>query len=485
MSENSLLIPSEKKFHPKTYPMFVGYAFSINYLFGVGALGLPHAFHSAGEIMASFFLVFVTLICMITLVWLLDVQARVESYVSLKESNRPHHQEEGEYSTFQDPKSFSIISDHRKFEVNELCQIFLGKWGERLYELALFCYMTTGLWSFSTIFATSLTSKLPILGQTCDMSETNSFSECYHSYALFLIIFTCIVVPLACLDFTEQVPLQVILCACRFLVIGLMLITILAQCIKDGAVPSYSSQTTSSNLDVYFNFSGFFTIFSTLIYYQNLHPSVPILSHYVREKYYLRRMFFGALITTLALYLLEAIGISLYFGSNTKSMVTLNWEYYTGDGFPSSPIARPWWATSISYFILIFPALNVISAFPLGAITLGNGILAALPNSLTKNQTSKIMKILCRIVASFLPIICAAIVWNLTIILEIGGLFGFFIVFIMPALLQLASTKKSIFNRTIYSWEFSKTRYVIIILILGTTGFLLSIVELFLVHIKN
>eukprot|EP00957_Ditylum_brightwellii_P004515 343095-Ditylum_brightwellii.AAC.1 len=72
--------------------------------------------------------------------------------------------------------------------------------------------------------------------------------------------------------------------------------------------------------------------------------------------------------------------VGWYFGKNVKQSSNLNWKYYTGgtgrlseDGSEYIDIA--WWARFISTFVVIFPAVDVISAFPLHAITLGNNLV--------------------------------------------------------------------------------------------------------------
>lgn len=40
-------------------------------------------------------------------------------------------------------------------------------------------------------------------------------------------------------------------------------------------------------------------------------------------------------------------------------------------------ISIAWWAKAVSLYVMCFPALDVVSAFPLNAITLGNNMMGS------------------------------------------------------------------------------------------------------------
>lgn len=342
------------------------------------------------------------------MVWVLEVEARA----ILLEKRGLVVQEE-------DPKEV-LITD-RKFEMNELCGVFIGKWGKLSFSVGLFVYMTTGLWSFGSVFGISLTSKIPILSSgPCNMYEVPLSSGCHETYLIYMAIFAAVVVPLSCLELKEQISIQVTLCLCRFLVVGFMILTILVYVIQTGRMtvdpdPSHSFKD-------FVDFSGFASIFTTSIYAQLFHHSVPVLAHPITNKTHLRPMFICGLLTTMSLYIIIGLTASFFFGNLVQPLVTLNWEFYTGHDFPLSPssASRPWWAIFISYYIMLFPALDVVSGFPLGAIILGNAIFASLPPSFQERYNNRFVKSICRTIAALPPLICATLAWNLSKILEIG-----------------------------------------------------------------
>ena len=51
------------------------------------------------------------------------------------------------------PGTSSAIPHDRVFELNELCRLFLGRVGQRGFELCFFCYCYAGLWLYGSVWA--------------------------------------------------------------------------------------------------------------------------------------------------------------------------------------------------------------------------------------------------------------------------------------------------------------------------------------------
>lgn len=63
----------------------------------------------------------------------------------------------------------------------------------------------------------------------------------------------------------------------------------------------------------------------------------------------------------------SAIGgtVAGYFGASTRPSSNLNWRDYRGsEGMPA------WLISACQHYVVLFPALDVLSAFPLNGITL-------------------------------------------------------------------------------------------------------------------
>ena len=117
-----------------------------------------------------------------------------------------------------------------QFEVIELCKIFLGKQVARLYTLIMAVYMYCSLWAYSTVFANSLSARLPVMSFFSDgkdgYSTVTAAEDGGLSFSVYLLVFAMITVPTSMLELSEQVFVQVALSICRVMMLLVMIVTI-------------------------------------------------------------------------------------------------------------------------------------------------------------------------------------------------------------------------------------------------------------------
>ena len=97
----------------------------------------------------------------------------------------------------------------------------------------------------------------------------------------------------------------------------------------------------------------------------------------------------------------------------------------------------------LSYYLIFFPSLDVMSAFPLMVHCMVNNLYLII----TGRDTSKeahwrydwLFRFILRFVSAVLPLLAAMGIANLIYILKYAGLFGFAIALFFPAVLQLTS----------------------------------------------
>ena len=97
----------------------------------------------------------------------------------------------------------------------------------------------------------------------------------------------------------------------------------------------------------------------------------------------------------------------------------------------------------LSYYLIFFPSLDVMSAFPLTIHCIVNNIYIIITGRDTSEKPrwkcDWLFRIILRFVAALLPLIAAFGMANLIYILKYAGLFGFAIAVFLPAVLQLHS----------------------------------------------
>lgn len=380
----------------------------------------------------------------------------------------------------------------KSYEVAELCQLFLGKWGKVTYTILVGLYLYGTLTAYATVFAKSLSERIHIFDHSMDTSVSAPPSTSLAAgvdYYVYLIIFTSIVAPLSCMELKEQVIVQVILSLCRVLMLVLMIGTIWIstyycasverQC---GVFGDYVYHPSSANSILYdMDLSKVYELLPLLGYAFIMHHSIPALSHPVDRDivnalpaslntYSLHHVFVAAMAICTLSYGLVGVVVGLYFRDAVSTTANLNWLHY---GEANGSVLR-----MISCYIVLFPALDVASAFPLNAITLGNSLCsyftqgsknqnrgssvgylydsdesaevnddednATAPQVSSEQVEPKVNIIIYRLIAVLPAVLVAATGYDLTVITQFTGVCGFYIAYVIPALLSLYSERKLI-----------------------------------------
>jgi hypothetical protein len=168
---------------------------------------------------------------------------------------------------------------------------------------------------------------------------------------------------------------------------------------------------------------------------------VPSLAHPVQNKRSLVKIFTLALLISFAAYAVLGTVVSLFFGADLNTASNLNWETYVGMRNKDGSV--PIYAQIVTFFVVLFPALDVASAFPLNAFTLGNNMMSAYyGRDMHLHETSRLKLSFFRVCAAVPPLFGAMLVHDLDKITKFTGLSGFAVMFIFPALLSRASSLK-------------------------------------------
>lgn len=220
------------------------------------------------------------------------------------------------------------------------------------------------------------------------------------------------------------------------------------------------------------------------------------------------------------------ISASSYFGQDTLSSVNLNFVGYNFGLYSSDTSNLSLLVLKVaSGIVVLFPALDTLSVFPLISNTLGNNLLASLgkntsqelPKWISENilkklpsndsysngndnmkRASRIATIIFRLIASLPPLALSLYVQDLSFSLQIAGVCGVYVAFFAPSLLQLysvrtlrSSTLRNGFNRNnvdcyknIYSGWWSDTSFCIPVLSFATYSFIIVVYNLIRMLVK-
>ena len=226
---------------------------TLNYILGVGCLGVPYAFERAGVLLSSAVLLFTCGLSFVTVMWVSETVARAQALAQLpceKHSIRwkclkAHGSKKPsnwqivrdttsrvvlsprlyEHAQQQDNKRPLLLSDvvrdvvasdlrcddcmeaamriepspsttsnsKKSYEVTELAYKFIGPAGKYAYQVSLAILMYAGLLAYAQVFVSSVLLLIP--------------SEYHYDWidGLIAFVFAILVVPLSTMELTEQV----------------------------------------------------------------------------------------------------------------------------------------------------------------------------------------------------------------------------------------------------------------------------------------
>lgn len=499
---------------PEGFSPFVGFCFTINYILGTGFLTVPWAFTQGGMALSTVVIISVGLFSDIAKNFVLETMARAEAMLDEKMrwiKQNPGDEEKGqlvyspavlkgEASDLVQVATMSYDSTamagnlthgaggstghlnkplagtpgasqpgtpnrgkgyqggarqlihrppaqylvkHRKFEINSLCRVFIGKFGLRLYTGFICLYIYCTLWAYTCVFASAMAKAAPFFAD----------GDVDTNYLIYAIIFAVMVVPMSCMELDEQVTVQVMMTGARFLMLGLM-VTTSSLCAQDMA------QAENFQEAPMFRPSGIDKMLPIMVFAHIYHHSIPGLAHPVADKKKLSGIYRATTVFSTIAYTFIGLTLGSAFGSNIEQSSNLNWQHFTAGTAvfdeTGNVVSIAWWAKAISLYVLCFPAIDVISAFPLNAITLGNNMMGSFyGKNLHEVEDNRWIRTRFRLLASIPPIIFGTLERQLGTITDYAGTTGFIIGFSFPALLYIRSRaqaeKKNFSVSTFYS----------------------------------
>ena len=567
---SSRLTPILENFSSRgQYSPLICYIFTINYILGVGCLGIPYAFLKSGIILGSLLIIVLSAVAYITVMWVAesghrDLEIRqleddsltptkggksklkeiIDDYESpnpkqkssrsgygtlkvhspcnedtqqndervefsslsaliRKESYRRHTYSPTPSSLYAHSPSSSkhrgyrfrlpseecaymdILEGDGEAEVVELVQRFLGPTAKSAYQIAVMLLMSIGLIAYTQVFVQTIQEQL--------LPRVPNY--------LSTILFAIIVVPLSCVDLAEQVHIQVVMSVLRFVSLGALVIGTMVAMFVDFDDSGYVADSESDSHMPLYDMTGFSLMFTTAIFSQLFQHSVPGLirplpSH---DKQDIPKIFLYALCTTGGFYLVVGISCVYYFGPRTNPAINLNFVNFSW-GLQDASLIVWIFARSMSMIVVLFPALDTMSVFPLIANTLGNNLNVSFPRTHKKLrcfideytpldlETCEIRKVTTRcwrLVAALPPIIFSVVITDLSLTLQFAGLCGVLVALITPSLLQyfssleLQDTRRACLSEekdeagdknNPYSGIFSKVEYTYLVLSLAVAA---------------
>ena len=377
-------VPGEKWWH--------GYTYTINSIIGAGILAIPWAYSNCGWALGILIQMLVLFISLSASYLMLSTWSRVESIAQLIESGvkvlpvsfthlfsrTPTPQRlveaQGE-EALEDPlgniQNKLPTIRNRKFDIYEIVKLTMGeRWGNAVTLVMVFsCYPI--LLAYYSVFSKSLTSNVPIFGYTCNLyDEPEYFGRCRNVYWGYLAIFSTAMIVLSCFKLHEHKWMQLTLTCFRFIVIFIMLITSLHVLATHSRLEGSGA---SSPHPATVNLSGFSSIFFIIIFSSLFENTIPTTTGFVHDKpRHLPKIIKLSCFSFNIIYI--TFGLVLAFSiEDPEEMATLNWRNYTA-GYDFRD--RPWWTYVIAYTVILLPAMDIASSFPIIAGNFADNLMS-------------------------------------------------------------------------------------------------------------
>ena len=162
-----------------------------------------------------------------------------------------------------------------------------------------------------------------------------------------------------------------------------------------------------------------------------------------------------------------------------EAQSTLSWRGYSA-GYSD----RPWWTYFFEYLILIFPAFDVFSGYPIINNVLSDNIFAVIFKTNENNEISSRMYYSVRGLTCTIPFIICFFFYNLSTILGWAGFFHIATCLIAIPMISIVS-RRLVSEDTAYTSKFTNLYLAYFVAILGTCCFFIIAVALIANYISG
>lgn len=263
-------LPEEYETTSSCYSLQAVYYLSINYILGVGCLGIPYAFARAGFLLCSLILLMVTIFSYMTVMWVAESGARFEQQSKLISDLK------SDDTPLLDHQSISVDGRRPTYEVIDIIQFYLGRGQKIIYQVSLMALMYIGLLAYSQVFCGAVAAVLPANGIFTGAPQ---------------LIFGIMVIPLSCMDLEEQLSIQSLMAAVRFVAIAVVVFGSVFALVVDKSnslrqTPPFIAAEEQNGCKMSYTacFDGFGVAFSTCMFSQLFQHSIPGLLRPLNDK---------------------------------------------------------------------------------------------------------------------------------------------------------------------------------------------------------
>jgi amino acid permease len=427
------------------FGFWTSYFFMINCVIGAGFLSLPWAYSNGGWLFCTVFQVVISGVSYYLYSLYLEVMARVDVLIRLKQDDRA-------LTPVSFTKFLALVKrrrtkpllraeyipeiTNRRLDAAEIVKEVFGGPMYVIYVIGIFCFLIGSEVAYASIFSSSLAAHIPLGAlSTCDIyAPTASLSSCRVNYRIFTAVFSVLMVYFTIKGFSEQVWMQSVMTFMRFLV----MVVVISASLHSIATHSNFSNTDFNNVEwpPAFNSAAIGKAIPILFFANMFTMTVPSLAEVVKNRpYTLPRIGLLTVLTCGVTYLILGLAVS-FAVYDVPSMSNIAFSYYSA-GYAQDE--RPIWTVLVEYIVLLFPALDVVSSFPLYSIVLSDNLFSMFYGQRLDKDLHKHALLFCKLLSCLPALVIAFFVHDLGHILDWTGLFGFYLILFMVPVLHIVT----------------------------------------------
>lgn len=240
----------------------------------------------------------------------------------------------------------------RKFEITELCGIFMGRVAKYAYLFLNTASNFLYLLAFATVAGSAWAVNLPLSLDGIAQCNNSQFHfhilptdiACRNAYWFSLFLFSCIVVPLSVIDLREQAIVQVMLSIFRLITVGAILIFCVANLIAVGNICTCKQpwqnateaddsecniNTTFSQMTTHFDVEAWTVIIPVIVSAIALQTGLPFMTHPVKQKKHLGTLLIVVYLVMTSIYMMLGVVVPMWWKECIDETCSLNWVSIT------------------------------------------------------------------------------------------------------------------------------------------------------------
>jgi amino acid permease len=417
-----------------TSPLVV-FCFVVNSCIGVGFLSLPRAFDKAGLWWASFLCCVMGAISLASSTWVVHTMSNTEALLRYLAADAESGATREAHRRVPD---FAITA--RKNELSQQVAFLFGDTVKKVYLFVLSYLMYTCLWCFASVFAASMAARIPLpfVGAnnqfTCDL-YTNQSWDCRLLYLEHLVVFAVVCIPCSIVKLQETTGFQIAMAFARFILIGLIVADSVRMLLSAEAPPNFYKYDPTyypqPSGPMHFGYTREVLSIAVFAFYVQMMIPTTTQTLHNKEGTMLPTVW-TAIMFCVVVYLAVGVLVALVFGNDTLPVASLNWRNFTG-GQENAPD----WANTFSTMLILFPTVDILSAFPLIAFCLGENLSQTAPG--LSQRYGPWVSTYWRLLAAVPPIFGAIVIDNVAVLFEYGAIGAWLMIVAFPAACVLRS----------------------------------------------